>query len=49
MSFHYNLGSALATEQKTDEAVAEFERALQLAPDSDMIKRRLRALGATVN
>jgi len=46
MRYHYNLASALASEHQVDGAVAEFQRALQLEPDSDLIKRRLRSLGA---
>jgi Flp pilus assembly protein TadD len=49
MRYHYNLGSALAAEHQVAAAVAEFQRALQLEPDSDLIKRRLRALGVTAN
>ena len=49
MRYHYNLGSALAAEHQVAAAVAEFQRALQLEPASDLIKRRLRALGVTAN
>jgi tetratricopeptide (TPR) repeat protein len=46
---HYNLGNALSAEHKLDEAVAEYEQVLRLEPDSELVKRRLRALGVPAN
>ena len=49
MRYHYNLANALLAAQQTNAALAEFQSALQLEPDSELAKRRLRALGAVVN
>ena len=46
---HFNLGNALLVKHKFDEAVAEYREALRLAPDSVVIKNRLRALGVPTN
>lgn len=48
-TYHYNLGSALEDARQTNAAVHEFYSALQLMPQAELIKRRLRALGADVN
>ena len=46
---YYNLGNALAAQHKMDEAVAAYQHAVRLKPDSELFKKRLQALGAPAN
>ncbi len=49
MHYHFNFANALVAAHQTGAALAEFQKALQLEPDSELVKRRLRALGVVVN
>jgi len=48
-SYHFNLGNALVAGHQQEAAVAEYRQALALNPDSELIKKRLQALGVPAN
>ena len=46
---YYNLGNALSSQHKMTAAVAAYQQALRLEPDSERYQKRLQALGVPTN
>lgn len=42
--YHFNLGNFLVAQKQLPEGIAEIQQALKLAPDSEVVKKRLQAL-----